>query len=257
MYRYNLAQYNIAGNAPEMRSVAKMEMACTASCAVRYNANVAPTAFETKAGAKGTLIAGPGFVQAVCELAAAAIAQAKRGGEVVALLEAKAVPGPGNIIYNSGTSGIALETTATGKSVVTYGPSLAPVHFTMASETGRAWLARYGGKSEAILESDVSGDAGVIRNADPPGVTFEMTSSGGYTGIYGSDVIHLEGITIPPGSELVIDTDEMTITLDGVNIIRYLTNDSVFFSLHPGNNMLRIEGEDMADVFVIWKDRWL
>jgi len=72
--------------------------------------------------------------------------------------------------------------------------------------------------------------------------------------------ISLPGLVLRPSSELIIDTDQMTVMLDGVNVTRYFSPDSEFFKLRPGNNLLIYEdGVQNRDVqyIILWKDLWL
>lgn len=57
--------------------------------------------------------------------------------------------------------------------------------------------------------------------------------------------------------ELIIDTEHMTVTLNGANIIDRVSDDSAFFKLQPGENDIIVEGGTTADVKILWKDRWL
>lgn len=73
--------------------------------------------------------------------------------------------------------------------------------------------------------------------------------------IIGTDVLRLMDIDIPVGSEIVIDTERQTVTLDNNNIVYALTDESRFFDLRPGDK-LTISGDGSVDVTVLWKDRW-
>ena len=55
----------------------------------------------------------------------------------------------------------------------------------------------------------------------------------------------------------IIDTEHMTVTLNGANIIDRVSDDSAFFKLQPGENDIIVEGGTTADVKILWKDRWL
>ena len=56
--------------------------------------------------------------------------------------------------------------------------------------------------------------------------------------IYGIDIISLPDLVLKPGQELIIDTDNMTVTLDGQNAIHLLSDDSVFFFLAQGEDLV-------------------
>ncbi|MCL2215762.1 MAG: phage tail family protein [Defluviitaleaceae bacterium] len=72
--------------------------------------------------------------------------------------------------------------------------------------------------------------------------------------------IHLPNLVMGVGGELVIDTDNMTITMDGQNVMRFLSRDSEFFLLNPSENELTFTSgniNDRADMRVLWRDAWL
>lgn len=82
-------------------------------------------------------------------------------------------------------------------------------------------------------------------------------ASGSGVSTYGSVTFVLEGVHMLPGDELVIDTEHMTVTLNGVNIVDRITDSSAFFHLMSGVNQLTVEGGTQADIRILWKDRWL
>lgn len=72
--------------------------------------------------------------------------------------------------------------------------------------------------------------------------------------------IYLPGIELYPGQELVINTTDMTITIDGQNAMRYFDRYSIFFDLLSGDNIIDYDdGSFSRNVYidVLWKDRWL
>lgn len=76
----------------------------------------------------------------------------------------------------------------------------------------------------------------------------------------GESVIDLEGIILRPGEELVINTMDMTVTINGQNAMEYFSNDSDFFNLLNGLNTLIYNDSNSSrniSFDVIWKDRWL
>jgi hypothetical protein len=78
---------------------------------------------------------------------------------------------------------------------------------------------------------------------------------------YGVEELSLRGLVLRPGDELVIDTDLMTVTLNGVSVARYVNGNSRFIKLLAGNNTLVYQDasgrEREATVRVEWKARWL
>ena len=83
------------------------------------------------------------------------------------------------------------------------------------------------------------------------------TASGTGVSTYGSVTMVIEGVNMVAGDELIIDTEHMTVTLNGANIIDRVSDDSAFFKLQPGENDIIVEGGTTADVKILWKDRWL
>jgi len=80
--------------------------------------------------------------------------------------------------------------------------------------------------------------------------------SAGYLTLEGEE-IELASLVLEPNDELIIDTDNMTITLNGINVLGYISDASSFFTILPGTNTLTVEGGASAEVKVLWKDRWL
>ena len=85
----------------------------------------------------------------------------------------------------------------------------------------------------------------------------EANASGAGVATYGQEVMTILGVNMVPGDELVIDTEHMTVTLNGENIIDRVSDDAVFFKLMSGINDITVEGGTTADVRIVWKDRWL
>lgn len=82
-------------------------------------------------------------------------------------------------------------------------------------------------------------------------------ASGTGVSTYGSVTLIIEGVNMAAGDELVIDTEHMTVTLNGANIVNRITDASAFFKLMSGANDIIVEGGTTADIRVLWKDRWL
>lgn len=79
-------------------------------------------------------------------------------------------------------------------------------------------------------------------------------------GDLGTEFFSLEGIDLQPGSELIIDTDELDVYIDDILNVVGVTTDSVFIQLLPGKNDLVFETNDPTpnlDVNVVWQNRWL
>ena len=92
------------------------------------------------------------------------------------------------------------------------------------------------GASEAVTEA--VGD--YIRTRFFAAVAEAVTTASG-TGVstYGQEVLTVAGVNMVAGDELIIDTEHMTVTLNG------------------GVNDLIVEGGTTADIKILWKDRWL
>lgn len=98
----------------------------------------------------------------------------------------------------------------------------------------------------------------IILEAEPVYAISEMSAKS--ADIYGIDIISLPDLVLKPGQELIIDTDNMTVTLDGQNAIHLLSDDSVFFFLAQGEDLITYadnSGSRQANLKVMWKDRWL
>ena len=78
--------------------------------------------------------------------------------------------------------------------------------------------------------------------------------------ISGEQVMRFEGLVLKPGDELVINTCDMTVTLNGQNAMEFFSADSEFITLLNGENILEYNDEsDERNISfdIIWKDRWL
>lgn len=76
----------------------------------------------------------------------------------------------------------------------------------------------------------------------------------------GEQVIKMENMVLKPGDEMIINTCDMTVTINGQNAMKYLSGDSDFISLLNGLNTLIYTDNSSsrkASFNVIWKDRWL
>lgn len=78
--------------------------------------------------------------------------------------------------------------------------------------------------------------------------------------VAGESLLRLVGINLKPNDELVINTCDMTVTINGQNGMRYLTVDSDFFSLLQGaNTIIYSDNVSSRNIYLdlIWKDRWI
>lgn len=88
-----------------------------------------------------------------------------------------------------------------------------------------------------------------------------ITEANGTTvSIYELSLLLIEKINMVAGDMLVIDTEHMTVTLNGINVVDKIVDDSIFFDLKPGLNQISVESvgsASTAEIKIIWKDRWL
>lgn len=114
-----------------------------------------------------------------------------------------------------------------------------------------------GGSATLILDSKVSPTKihyGVLDISN-----IQLQTKGEPT-LAGEELIRLTELVLKPGDELVIDTCEMTVSVNGQNMMKFVSNDSEFFSLLPGDNEI-IYTDGVAtrkvSIDILWKDRWV
>lgn len=76
----------------------------------------------------------------------------------------------------------------------------------------------------------------------------------------GAYIFELKGISIPPGGEIIIDSDLLSVWINGIEDVSSVTTKSVFFELHPGDNDIIFETSnpnDRMNLTAIWQNRWL
>jgi len=76
----------------------------------------------------------------------------------------------------------------------------------------------------------------------------------------GAAKLELQGLNLPPGGELIIDTDVLEVLLNGIPDVDAVTGDSEFFQLRPGaNRIIFMDGETARNLSVtmVWSNRWL
>ncbi len=76
----------------------------------------------------------------------------------------------------------------------------------------------------------------------------------------GEQVMRFEDLVLKPGDELVINTCDLTVTLNGLNAMEYFAADSDFITLLNGENTIEYNdesGDRKISFYIIWKDRWL
>jgi len=106
---------------------------------------------------------------------------------------------------------------------------------------------------------NASGRGRRVFFANSPEIQLELDTSG-WADMYGYAVLDLEGLILPVGGELIIDTGQMTVTLNGLDVTRYVSRESEFFKLRPGDNIILYEdGVPNRNISydILWKDLWL
>lgn len=76
----------------------------------------------------------------------------------------------------------------------------------------------------------------------------------------GEQMMRFEDLALRPGDELVINTCDLTVTLNGQNAMEYFAADSEFITLLNGENTIEYNdesGDRKISFDIIWKDRWL
>jgi len=89
-------------------------------------------------------------------------------------------------------------------------------------------------------------------------VIFTVVSGGFNT--YRYEHLKLPDLTVRVGDELIINTDLMTVTLNGQNAIPYLSRDSEFYLFNPNeNDVIYTSGNpnDRVDIRILWKDQYI
>lgn len=70
----------------------------------------------------------------------------------------------------------------------------------------------------------------------------------------------IQNLNMKSGDTVIIDSEHMVVSLNGVNVVDKITDESVFFDLKPGLNELSvspINASASASIKVLWKDRWV
>lgn len=108
-----------------------------------------------------------------------------------------------------------------------------------------------------VMDSHADGTKTFVASSDVSTLVMGTQAS---QVLSGEEVIVLEGLTLKPGDELIINTCDMTVTLNGQNAMQYFSNDSSFFTLLSGLNTVEYnDGSASRNIMfdIIWKDRWL
>lgn len=130
-------------------------------------------------------------------------------------------------------------------------------NLSLKQETDATVLRYSSGSSQIILNTQAEGTKVFIVEGGTSNIRMETEAN---QVLAGESVISLEGITLKPGDELIINTCDMTVTINGQNAMEYFSNESDFFTLLNGLNSLFYSDDSNSrniSFDVIWKDRWL
>lgn len=155
----------------------------------------------------------------------------------------------------------------TGISIMTMNTSVVKATRTV-SMSGASYMAMRGSAKGTLVKYNMgashmgmSGD-GIgtkVFVANPDSADMAMATRGEHT-VTGEEAINLNGLVLKPNDELVINTCDMTVTLNGQNAMQYFSSDSAFISLLNGENSIEYNDTSPSRKIafdVIWKDRWL
>lgn len=102
--------------------------------------------------------------------------------------------------------------------------------------------------ANGVIEKYASGSSGFSMNTEATGSQF------------GELKLFLKNINLAPNEELIIDMEKMTITVNGMNRIHTMSQDSDFFHFSEGNNTI-VYSDNTASrnllCNILWKDRWI
>ena len=164
----------------------------------------------------------------------------------------------------NGTNGIALmKLTSSGVPTQIISTPVSESIMRLLSSAEGTRVIWYSGLSGLVMSGTAK--AFVIRNGGIGLSTMKMGTFGDQL-IQGEAVINLKNdqnntwLTLAPGDELVINTDDMTVAINSQNGMQYFSMDSDFFKLLSGENkIVYSDGSGSRDILfdIIWKDRWL
>jgi len=135
-------------------------------------------------------------------------------------------------------------------------PANAPVAIKITGQGARAMFAE-SPPVQIVIRSN--GEPARKFFAKSPASNISVDARGSAE-IYGYSVISLPGLVLPPGGEIIIDTGEMTVTMNGVDVTRFFSPDSEFFRLKPGDNLVVYkDGVASRNIYyiIMWKDLFL
>jgi len=163
--------------------------------------------------------------------------------------------------FNQGATGGAVFMTAVLAGVGTLTADMTAVYLMaagpLAGEGDIVWAfdpVELAGEGELVITGQVIKRwmaAGELAGVGA--LTAEMSS-------YGVQQIAISGVSFAPGDSIVINTEAMTVTKNGVSILEYVNAAADFFSLLAGSNAISYQDNGSSRTVVITvqkKDRWL
>lgn len=156
-------------------------------------------------------------------------------------------------------SGIGLMIMSTNMVNATRTISAGGISSLKLGSTGISTSVKYnGGKAELLLGG--KGTSTKVLLAGQQVADMVMTTKGEQT-ISGEKMIKIVNLILKPGDELIINTCDMTATLNGQNATEYISGDSdIDLTLLSGENSIEYSDSSASRKIafdVIWKDRWL
>jgi len=159
---------------------------------------------------------------------------------------------------SSGSNGIGIMVMGTNSTLVQKVISAKGITTMIMSGTINATKVKFNNGITDMVMSSIGNGTKVFRVVTSTADMVMLTDAN--QSLAGESIIVLEDINLKPGDELIINTCDMTITINGQNAMQYFNNESEFFSLLSGLNTLIYSDTNASRQIsfdVIWKDRWL
>jgi len=115
----------------------------------------------------------------------------------------------------------------------------------------------FGGEIDINLQVDGNLTRGRTFSGNIP-ITLTLIGEGFNN--FQTELIRLVGMRFNPGDEMIIDTDNQTVTINGRNAMLFVTRESEFFFFYPGVNEVTHQTTPTnarVDMRILWKDALL
>jgi hypothetical protein len=118
-------------------------------------------------------------------------------------------------------------------------------------------------QTNIFLDATLLQQPGFLRSKVPiaaADVPMEMKLESREVSNLGSQTLTLQNLNLSPGQTLIIDTDTLEVFINGQPNVTYITTDSTFFRLVPGDNSLYFrDGETSRtlQITAVWSNWWL